>query len=324
MDEQNIITVTQLMDESLLEKFLTFQNVRPRSVAAYRHNLRLFFNYLTAQRIVQPNREHVFAYRDALIAAGKKPATIRSYIIAVRLFFRWMANEGLYGNIAECVKVPGGDHVHRRDALTLCQVRAVLDNIDRSTLKGLRNYAIVALMVIGGLRCVEVSRARARNFIQRGSHAVLYVHGKGRGDDGAEYVKLSHNLQRALQAYLDERGSVAQDAPLFACTSNRNRNGPLSTRTISKIVKDALQDAGCRGTRLCAHSLRHTAVTLALKGGETLEAVKEFARHTSINTTLVYSHAIDRARSTCTGTIEKKIFGGRAGPAETSKNLDPH
>jgi integrase/recombinase XerD len=47
---------------------------------------------------------------------------------------------------------------------------------------------------------------------------------------------------------------------------------------------------------LTAHCLRHTAVTLALQAGATIQEVQAFARHANINTTLIYAHNIDRIR----------------------------
>ena len=308
---ENGITKAQLMDEALLEKFFLSLNVRPRSVADYRYSLKSFFRYLNERGIEEPAREHVFAYRDSLLESGKKPSTVHAYVVAVKLFFRWLCQEGLYHDIANLVKTPGQRNEHRRYALTSRQALALLNHIDRSTLKGLRNYAMLTVMVVGGLRCVEVSRAKVGDFTRRGNDTVLYVYGKGRDDSDTEYIRLPVNARKAIREYLKERGNVGQNAPLFACTGNRNINGPLSTRTISKIAKDAMLTAGYDSDRLCAHSLRHTAVTLALKGGENLEAVKEFARHTNVNTTLIYSHAIDREHSTCSRTVEKVIFGGK-------------
>ncbi|MBQ9565589.1 MAG: tyrosine-type recombinase/integrase [Synergistaceae bacterium] len=310
MNVQNNMTAAQLMEDRVLEKFFLSAGLRPRSVEDYTRGIKTFCAYLADQGVVQPRREHILAYRDFLIKAGKKPSTIHSYIIPLRVFFRWLACEGIYDNIADHIKAPDpSNDAHRRDALTARQTLNLLNAIDRSSLRGLRNYAMLTLMVVCGLRCVEVSRAKVGDFAKRGNDTVLYVYGKGRDDSRTEYVRLPINARRALRTYLKERGRVERDAPLFACTGNRHPNGPLSTRIVSKIVKDALRSAGYNSDRLCAHSLRHTAVTLALKGGEKLEAVKEFARHINVNTTLIYSHAIDRERSTCTRTIERAIFG---------------
>ena len=305
-------TTAQLMDEALLERFFASLNVRTSSAASYRRSLRSFFAYLMRQEIERPTREHALAYRDYLIETGKKASTVHAYIAVIKMFFRWVAQEGIYRDIAGNVKVPSSGHSHRRDALTSRQALALLNHVDRSTLKGLRNYAMLTVMVVGGLRCIEIARAKVRDFTKRGNDAVLYVYGKGRDDSDTEYVRLPCNARKAIRDYLKGRGASGQDAPLFACIGNRNVNGPLSTRIISKIAKDALLHAGYDSDRLCAHSLRHTAVTLALKGGENLEAVKEFARHTHVNTTLIYSHAVDRENSTCSRTVERAIFGKKS------------
>ncbi len=309
MKSQNSMSTEQLMDKELLDRFFMSINVRPRSADAYRYNIKIFFDYLTRQGIAHPGRQHILDYRDALIESGKKTSTLRAYLIVLRLFFRWAESEGLYCNIADYIKIKGQSHEHCRDALTGQQVRVLLRKVDRSTIKGLRNYAILMVMVIGGLRCVEVSRAKIGDFTKHGRHTVLYVYGKGRDDSGTDYIKLPCMVQRSIRDYLKERGNVEQDAPLFVRTGNYHIDSALSTRSISRIVKNSLIDAGYDSDRLCAHSLRHTAVTLALKGGEKLEAVKEFARHSSIDTTLTYSHAIDHENSTCSQTIERAIFG---------------
>ena len=309
---QQIIATDRLMDEALIEKCLSFLNVQTSSAVTYKNNVKAFFEYLYIHGISQPQREHVFEYRNSLIKTGKKPSTVRAYLIALRIFFRWAAHEGIYDDIAAYVRVRNQDYGHRRDALTEHQVHDLLEGIDRRTLRGLRNYAILMVMVIGGLRCVEISRAKIGDFRRRGRSIVLYVHGKGHEDSGVEYVKLPHMARQALRVYLKRRGIVEENAPLFASTGNRGTGSShLSTREISRIVKNALINAGYNSDRLCAHSLRHTAVTLALKGGEGLEAVKEFARHKSLNTTLIYSHVIDRENCTCSQTIERMIFGGR-------------
>ena len=103
MNVQNDMTAAQLMDDGVLEKFFVSLDVRPRSMAAYRYNIKAFFGYLSGQGIEKPKREHVYAYRDSLVESGKKPSTIRAYLIALRLFFRWASYEGLYDNIADYI-----------------------------------------------------------------------------------------------------------------------------------------------------------------------------------------------------------------------------
>ena len=81
----------------------------------------------------------------------------------------------------------------------------------------------------------------------------------------------------------------------------------LKTRSLREIVKGALREAGFDDSRLTAHSLRHTAVTLSLLGGASLQQAQAMARHTSINTTLVYSHNIDRVNNAGEFSIDKML-----------------
>ena len=64
-----------------------------------------------------------------------------------------------------------------------------------------------------------------------------------------------------------------------------------------------MRKIGLNSDRLTAHSLRHTAITLALKGGATIQEAQALGRHANINTTLIYAHNIDRL----TQAPERKI-----------------
>ena len=104
------------------------------------------------------------------------------------------------------------------------------------------------------------------------------------------------------------RGTVAVTDPLFASTSNNSKGRRMTTRSVSGIVKDRLVAAGYDSSRLTAHSLRHTAVTLSLLGGEDLQRVQQFARHSNLATTMIYAHNLDRAKNKCEATIANAIF----------------
>ena len=76
------------------------------------------------------------------------------------------------------------------------------------------------------------------------------------------------------------------------------------TRTVSGIAKSAMRAIGLDDRRHTAHSLRHTAVTYALLGGAKVEEAQEMARHANINTTLIYSHHVDRIQNAAERKIE--------------------
>ncbi len=294
-------------NSGLVDRFVSFLDVSPQSVRTYAKALRRMLSYFAGKGLVSPRREDILAYRESLRLEGKTPSTIALYMVAVRMFFAWLAQEGLYPNVAERVKGSKIDRAHKKDYLTAPQIRAVLDGIDRSSLQGLRDYAMVALMVACGLRTVEVSRANIEDLGTAGGHVVLFVQGKGH-EDRAEYVKVPDAVERAVRGYLATRGMVEESAPLFASLSRNYKGQRLSTRSISGMVKEKLQAAGYNSRRLTAHSLRHSAVTLSLLAGRSLEEVKQFARHADVGTTLIYSHAVEAEKNGCSSAVADAIF----------------
>ena len=292
---------------NLYERFIAYIDASPQTIATYSRNLKQFFRYLQAEGIKQPTRTHILAYRTYLEEQGLKATTIQAYIVVVRLFFKWTATEGIYPNIADNVKSPKLSKDHKKDYLTAEQIRAILSKVDTSTEKGKRDYAIIALMVTGGLRTIEVSRANIEDLGIRGNSTVLYIQGKGRTEK-AEYVKISPETEGFIREYLQAREDTAGSAPLFSSTSNNSKGGTMTTRSISKVVKNAFKKAGYNSDRLTAHSLRHTSATLNLLNGGTLEETKQLLRHDNITTTMIYNHALERADNNSENRISSAIF----------------
>lgn len=305
--QNNRLDVVKTFDFNTFDRFINYLDASPKTVETYKKALRQFFNYLAINGIRQPQREDVIAFRDDLKASGLKPTTVQNYITATRLFFKWTEQEGLYPNIAEHVKGAKLDKNHKKDYLTSRQAKEVLASIETDTEEGLRNYAILSLMVTGGLRTIEVSRADVGDLRTVGENTVLYIQGKGR-EEKTEYIKISEPVEKAIRTYLKARGNVEEGQPLFTSISNNSRGKRISTRTVSAIVKKALKNAGYDSARLTAHSLRHTAITLALLAGREITEVQQFARHANLNTTMIYNHALDKAKNGCSDAISNAIF----------------
>lgn len=302
---QNNVIESKRIDNTLLKRFLEYLDASEKTVQTYTRALRQFFKFLYENNITQPQRTDVLAFRDNLKDKGCKPTTIKSYIVAVRLFFQWTNQEGLYPNIAEKIKGAKLDQAHKKDYLTVDQIKDVLNNIDTSTITGARDYAIIVLMVTGGLRTIEVSRADMDDMRNVGNSPALYIQGKGR-DEKTEYVKLPLQVFKAIGRYremLEKQYDV-----LFVSTSNNNKGQRLTTRSISGIVKKRLKEAGYTSNRLTAHSLRHTAGTLNLMNGGTLEETQQLLRHSNINTTMIYLHHLERENNQSEKRIADALF----------------
>lgn len=298
---------TRSVGADLYARFVAYVDASPRTVQTYATSLRQFMTWLAEEGIQQPTRDDVLAYRDHLVSEGMKPTTVAAYLGAVRRFFGWTQAEGLYPDVAQGIKAPKVSKANKRDALTAQQVRDMLATCDRSTPKGRRDYAMLCLQSCCGLRDVEVVNANVGDLRTRGGVTVLYVLGKGRSDK-SDYVKVPDQVERAIRESLSDRGRLADEAPLFVSMSGNSYGKRLTTRSVSGNVKTHLRAAGMDSDRLSAHSLRHTACTLALIAGNDVREVQQMARHASVNTTLIYAHDLDRLQSTCETDVARMVF----------------
>lgn len=297
-----------IIDESLYNSFLNYLDVRPKSVETYRTAIKQFIKYLIENGITNPTRENIIAYRDYLME-DHKPNTVQNYLTAVKLFFAWMEQEGLYKDIAHHVKGVKISKEHKKDYLTQHQSRRLLESVDTSTTTGKRDYALIGLLITTGIRTIEAQRANVGDIETIGGYTALFIQGKGQ-DEKAQYVKIAEPVEDAIRDYLGSRSEKAaeKNEPLFASTSNNNKGERMTTRSIRRIVKGNLVNAGYNSDRLTAHSMRHTAATLNLLNGGTLEETQQLLRHQNISTTMIYSHALERAGNRSEERIASGLF----------------
>ena len=238
--------------------------------------------------------QHVLDFKHHLLNERRlSPSTVSLYLNGLRSFYRHAERNGLE-NIAKNVRGAHASRGFKKSDLSPSQARELIASFDdAASEKEARDKAIVSLMLHTGLRDIEVIRANRHDLTTQAGFEVLAVHGKGR-DDSDEYVKISPQLDKDIRNYLKLRGDVDPDDPLFSSVAARNRGGRLTTRSVSRIVKSALQRIGINDPHYTAHSLRHSAITFALLAGAELEDAKAMARHSDISTTMIYSHHVNR------------------------------
>lgn len=304
---KNNLQQTEAISTELFYRFISYLDAKPKTVETYTRALRQLFKYFSFNGITHPQRDDIISFREDLKTSGHKPTTIQSYITATRLFFSWTAQEGFYPNIADHLKGAKLNRDFKKDYLTSRQVKEILSKVERESIKGLRDYAMLSVMITCGLRDIEVSRANISDIRNIGENTVIYIQGKGK-EEKTDYIKLNPTVEKAIRVYLSLRGTADESEPLFTSTSNNNKDKRLSVRSISGIVKNRLRCAGYDSPRITAHSLRHTAVTLSLLAGKDITEVQQFARHSNISTTMIYNHSLDRAKNSCSEAIAQAIF----------------
>ena len=303
----NALEMRQELNGDMFKRWTSYIDASPRTIEAYSKNIKRFIIYLQDNGINRPQREDIVEYRDYL-KVDHKPTTVQSYLAAVKLFFQWTEREGIYPNVADRVKGAKLDTEHKKDYLTSKQVGKLLGAIDRTTTKGKRDYAILSLMVTTGLRTISIINANIEDIRTAGDSTALYYKGKGH-EEKATYVKLAEPVEEAIRDYLKARGKADGQEPLFSSVANRNNGGRMTTRSISRLAKESLIQVDLNSDRLTAHSFRHTAATLNLLNGGTVEETQQLLDHANINTTLIYSHALERASNNSENRIAMAIFG---------------
>jgi integrase/recombinase XerD len=298
--------------EGLIGKFILSQDVTEKSRETYRKALKQFFSFLWDLNLELNYlvREHILSYKDFLKKRDLAANTVSAYLVAVRKFFEWTEAIKLYPNIARGIKGAKKPKGFRKDSLTVRQVFSVLGSISREMVQGKRDYAILNLLVRTGLRSIEIVKANIEDIRQEGGEAVLYIQGKGR-ESKDEFVLLTEEALLPIREYLTGREEGKESSPLFSSLSDRNKNGRLSTRSIRRIAKEHLKGAGIEDTRLTTHSFRHTAITLSLMAGASIQEAQALGRHANVNTTLVYAHNIDRLRNAPERRIESFLRAER-------------
>jgi len=290
--------------QDLAGMFLDDLDVSDISRAVYGRSLKQFFCWLerTGRRdqLGQLTREDVLAYKRDLDATGHSATTISSYLSVVRQLYSWLEAKRISPNIARGVRGARRPRGFRRDCLTPDQIRQALQMLDGGQQGGLRDYAILNLLARTGLRTIEVARATVGDLRQESGQAVLWIQGKGR-DSKDDFVLLLPETLQPIRLYLwirqEEAGQPLPDgAPLFCSDSDRNAGQALTTRSISRIVKTALRRIGLDHHRLTAHSLRHSAISMAIRGGASLQQAQAMARHSDPKTTMIYAHNMDRVK----------------------------
>lgn len=289
------------------DNFIQSMDIKLSSKLTYKRQLKEFLNWIKIKKITTPTRQDILSYKDYL--KEKKDLstlTIAGYLTATRRFFQWLENSQIYPNIVKDIKNPKRKRGFKKDALTVDQVQKLLTSIKKTNLTGLRDFAILNLMIRTGLRTIEIARIQREDISQQSGQTVLWIHGKGR-DSKDEIVILTPDALEPINEYMHARKKVRSEDFIFISHSSKNKNKGLTTRSISRIVKNNLKNIGIDDTRITAHSLRHTAITLSLLAGASPQEARTMARHADINTTMIYAHNIDRIKQAPEHKIDKLL-----------------
>ncbi len=296
LDNTAIISVENFGDTTI-DAFIASRHSSPNTAKTYRNSIRQLLKYFTANGITAPTTADVDNFINTLRADKKSDSTLRLYTTITKLFFTYLDKQGVYKDIAADVAPLKlrKSITHKKKSLTDAQAKKLLARVEGDDIISLRNKAIIALALTTGLRTCEISRANVGDFKDCGEFWTLDVIGKGHVTADAT-VKVAEPVAEMIQAYLEKRGDVADDEPLFTSTSRNinwqaNKYGVrYSEQSVGKMIKATMKAAGIVDKKITAHSTRHYAATTAIKAGIDIREVGAMLRHTSIVVTSVYLH----------------------------------
>ena len=229
--------------------------------------------------------ELVSRYKGELIQKGLKSATINRRLAAIKSLVAFSYNCGHCEFMLEAVKGEKLSAYRDTTGIDPETFKRVLGGIDRGTVKGVRDFALMMLLWSNALRRSEVSKASIADFDPVAK--TLRIFGKGRGNN-SEIISLGTGTVNAIEAWLEARGETNPDKALFCSVNPGYRDGRLCTQAIYDIVKSRCQDAGITKV-MSPHRIRHSAITAALEAtGGDVRRVQKLSRHSSLNTLLIY------------------------------------
>lgn len=301
--------------DPLVDAYLEFlvARVRPNSVLAAWYDLTVFFA-VVGKPVVAVTPADVFGFITAqragtasVPAASVAPVGVGSAGVSLRTIHRRLSTiSGLYGFLAargdvRASPVPKGLPTRRernrpRQGVPLVRAPRTLPTIlapaevDALTaaLRTHRDRAMVAAMVLGGLRRCEVLGLRIGD-LQVAQRRVFVADGKG---GHQRLVPIADLFFTQVAAYLEqERPADADTDALFVVLKRPRRGQPLTAYGLDEVLDGARRRAGL--AHATCHELRHTCLTRLREAGMALEAVQAQAGHASIESTRIYLHLAD-------------------------------
>lgn len=252
------------------------------------------------------DRAGVRTYLATLRESGKAPATRNNALAAIRrlakeAYYAGKLPHETYLGIAD-IKGEKKHGVRAAQWLTLRQVNELLSLPDVRTLKGLRDRALLGVLVGCALRRAEVCDLLISNIEQRSSRWVFIVRGKG---EKTRIVGIASGLKTSIDAWVSSRecddllpedatpfdkARVLQTLPLFCAMLKGGR--PVHRKLTAQSIQDVLHEYAVLMNpslpHLAPHDMRRTHARLAREAGSDLEQIQFALGHESIQTTTIY------------------------------------
>lgn len=237
---------------------------------------------------------HVAAWVEQL-GRDVSPPTVKQQLAAVRALFDWLVTGGVMPfNPASAVRGPRhSTKKGKTPVLVPEEARALLDSIDATTPAGLRDRALIGLMVYSFARIGAALSMKVEDVYVQNRRLWVRLHEKG---GKVHEMPCHHNLETWLSAYIDGAGLAADPKGILFRTLQRGTyrlsRSSLNQSNAHVMIRRRAAAAGIE-TLIGNHTFRATGITAYLKNGGTLEKAAAMANHASTRTTQLYDRRSD-------------------------------
>ncbi len=271
----------------LLEKSLS-----GNSIDAYLHDVEKLIQYLEyTQQSVAPEQvelKQIQGFIKWINELGMSPYTQARVISGIRAFYKYLIIENVVKvNPTELLESP---KINRKlpDVLSIQEVNALIDAIDRSLPQGERNKAILETLYGCGLRVSELVNLKISDVYF--NDGFVRVIGKGNKE---RLAPIGHVAMKQIRLYLENvRNHIEIKKGNTDILFLNSRGSKLSRQMVFLIIKGLAEKIGLK-KRIGPHTFRHSFATHLIEGGADLRAVQDMLGHESITTTEIYTH-LDR------------------------------
>lgn len=237
---------------------------------------------------------HVATYIESLQGRLAAPS-IKQHLAAIRMLFDWLVvGQVIPTNPASSVRGPKySTKKGKTPVLTADEARALLDSIDVSTVDGLRDRALIGLMVYTFARIGAAITMQVEDVYIQGRRTWVRLHEKG---GKLHAMPCHHNLDEYLHAYIKIAQLTEGKSPLFRTMHGRTgqlSDQPMTQTDAYRMVRRRATAVGIR-TKIGNHSFRATGITEYLRNGGKLEIAQQMANHESARTTGLYDRRTDQ------------------------------
>lgn len=237
---------------------------------------------------------HVAAYIETLQLKLASPS-VKQHLAAIRMLFDWLV-VGQVVAVNPASSVRGPKHSVKKGktpALAADETRMLLDSIDASTLIGLRDRALIGLMVYTFARVGAALGMKVDDVYVQNRRTWVRLHEKG----GKQHeMPCHHNLDEYLHTYINEAKLTEAKSILFRTALGRTGHfseRPMSQADAYRMIRRRATKAGVL-TKIGNHSFRATGITEYLRNGGKLEVAQQMAAHESSRTTGLYDRRNDQ------------------------------